>query len=125
MRLADVVWRAQTHDLQAQDRAYRIGQRRFTRVYRFVASGTIEELLYARQVFKQQFANIAQEVRTHRCGWLVGWLAPMALNHTNQASYERRYFNKDELFGLSNLLSDLSKESKTRLLINRTLHRER
>ncbi|KAL9951050.1 hypothetical protein ACROYT_G043643 [Oculina patagonica] len=77
-------------DLQAQDRAYRIGQRRDVRVYRLISSGTIEEMMYLRQVYKQQLANIA-------------------VGGTN----ERRYFTgvegekdrKGELFGLENLFS--------------------
>lgn len=61
-----------SHDLQAQDRAYRIGQTRFTNgnltklrhlliicaVYRLVSVGTIEEITYARQVYKQQMGEI-------------------------------------------------------------------
>jgi transposase len=31
--------------MQAQDRAYRIGQTKFTQVYRFVSVGTVEELV--------------------------------------------------------------------------------
>lgn len=77
-------------DLQAQDRAYRIGQRRDVKVYRLISSGTIEEMIYLRQVYKQQLANIA-------------------VKGTN----ERRYFTgvdgdkerKGELFGLENLFS--------------------
>ncbi|TGZ80672.1 hypothetical protein EX30DRAFT_331845 [Ascodesmis nigricans] len=77
-------------DLQAQDRAYRIGQTRDVEVFRLVSSGTIEEIVYARQIYKQQQANIGYE-----------------------ASTERRYFtgvmdddkNKGELFGLKNLFS--------------------
>jgi superfamily II DNA or RNA helicase len=89
----------QTWDLQAQDRAYRIGQKRYTRVFRFVSSGTLEELLYVRQIYKQQFANIAQE-----------------------ASHERRFFDRDELFGLGHLLADVSDISRTSELIRRTMH---
>ncbi|RMX48555.1 hypothetical protein pdam_00019404 [Pocillopora damicornis] len=77
-------------DLQAQDRAYRIGQRRDVKVYRLISLGTIEEMMYLRQVYKQQ-------------------LASMAVGGTN----ERRYFTgvegdkdkKGELFGLENLFS--------------------
>lgn len=36
-------------------RAYRIGQRRDVRVYRLISSGTIEEMIYLRQVYKQVF----------------------------------------------------------------------
>lgn len=38
------------HDLQAQDRAFRIGQRRDVAVYRLIAAGTLEEMIYTRQV---------------------------------------------------------------------------
>ncbi|PVI02162.1 hypothetical protein DM02DRAFT_560210 [Periconia macrospinosa] len=78
------------YDLQAQDRAYRIGQVRDVEVFRLVSSGTIEEIVYARQIYKQQQANIGYN-----------------------ASHERRYFKgvmdlagkKGELFGLENLLT--------------------
>lgn len=78
------------YDLQAQDRAYRIGQTRDVEVFRLVSSGTIEEVVYARQIYKQQQANIGYT-----------------------ASDERRYFQgvmdtaekKGELFGLENLFS--------------------
>lgn len=79
-----------SQDLQAQDRAYRIGQRRNVEVYRLVSAGTIEEIVYARQIYKQQQANIGYN-----------------------ASTERRYFKgvqqdkdrKGELFGLRNIFS--------------------
>ncbi|KAH3756315.1 snf2 super family [Pelomyxa schiedti] len=75
-------------DLQAQDRAYRIGQDKFTSIYRLVSAGTIEEKIYQRQIYKQQLAGIAVE----------GQSAP-------------RYFDgvagvkgqEGELFGLANL----------------------
>lgn len=59
-------------------------------VYRLVSAGTIEEIVYARQIYKQQQANIGYN-----------------------ASTERRYFKgvqkdkdrKGELFGLSNIFS--------------------
>jgi superfamily II DNA/RNA helicase len=78
------------YDLQAQDRAYRIGQNRDVEVFRLVSSGTIEEIVYARQIYKQQQANIGYT-----------------------ASEERRYFKgvmdqsekKGEIFGLENLFT--------------------
>ena len=78
------------YDLQAQDRAYRIGQTRDVEVFRLVSSGTIEEIVYGRQIYKQQQANIGYT-----------------------ASDERRYFRGvmdesgkvGELFGLANLFS--------------------
>jgi len=46
-------------DLQAMDRAFRIGQKRDVDVYRLVAAGTIEERIYMRQISKQQHSNVA------------------------------------------------------------------
>jgi SNF2 family DNA or RNA helicase len=46
-------------DLQAMDRAFRIGQKRNVDVYRLVAAGTIEERIYMRQISKQQHSNVA------------------------------------------------------------------
>ncbi|XP_046356993.2 DNA excision repair protein ERCC-6-like 2 isoform X1 [Haliotis rufescens] len=48
-----------SHDLQAQDRAYRIGQRKDVNVYRLISVGTIEENIYLRQIYKQQLGNVA------------------------------------------------------------------
>ncbi|GBF92727.1 hypothetical protein Rsub_05096 [Raphidocelis subcapitata] len=76
-----------SQDLQAQDRAYRLGQRRDVHVYRLLATGTVEEHVYRRQIYKQQ--------------------------QTNQVVYgaeEKRHFDgvkgvrNGELFGIVNLL---------------------
>ncbi|KAJ3109129.1 hypothetical protein HK100_003336 [Physocladia obscura] len=93
------------HDLQAQDRAFRIGQSRDVSVYRLIAAGSLEEVIYGRQVYKQQQANIGYN-----------------------ASAERRLFSgvqgdkkkKGELFGLENLLSVYSESDViTKLIINK------
>ena len=47
-------------DIQATERAMRIGQKREVAIYRFVLSETVEEKIYHRQVFKQ---FLAQKVR--------------------------------------------------------------
>ena len=49
------------HDLQAMDRAYRFGQSRDVHVYRLLGAGSIEEIIYARQVYKQQQMKIGYE----------------------------------------------------------------
>ncbi|KZT24961.1 hypothetical protein NEOLEDRAFT_1178730 [Neolentinus lepideus HHB14362 ss-1] len=76
------------HDLQAMDRAYRFGQTRDVSVYRLLGAGSIEELIYARQIYKQQQMRIGYE-----------------------ASVQTRYFEgiqddkarQGELFGLENI----------------------
>jgi SNF2 family DNA or RNA helicase len=97
-------------DLQAQDRAYRIGQRRDVEVYRLIAVGTIEELIYARQVYKQQQADVIYN-----------------------KSHQRRYFKgvmgdkhqHGELFGLTNLLTYHGTNHITRDIFKRTSIAER
>jgi DNA excision repair protein ERCC-6-like 2 len=92
------------YDLQAQDRAYRIGQTRDVEVFRLISSGTIEEIVYARQIYKQQQANIGYT-----------------------ASNERRYFKgiqnrneqKGEIFGLKNLFT-YSDKLTLRDIMNKT-----
>ena len=84
-------------DLQAQDRCFRIGQKKKVCVYRLVSSGSVEELIYNRQIYKQQMGNVA-----------------------TKASLERRYFEgvqgvqgrEGELFGIRNLF----KEHRAKLL---------
>ncbi|KAK0708741.1 P-loop containing nucleoside triphosphate hydrolase protein [Apiosordaria backusii] len=93
------------HDLQAQDRAYRIGQVRDVDVFRLISAGTIEEIVYARQIYKQQQANIGYN-----------------------ASNERRYFKgvqkdssrKGEIFGLNNLFSFHADQVVLREIVNKT-----
>ncbi|KAM4093428.1 hypothetical protein ACB094_06G115400 [Castanea mollissima] len=80
-------------DLQAQDRSFRFGQKRHVVVFRLLAAGSLEELVYSRQVYKQQLSNIAVS-----------------------GKLEKRYFEgvqdckefQGELFGISNLFRDLS-----------------
>ncbi|KUI59043.1 Switch 2 [Cytospora mali] len=94
-----------SYDLQAQDRAYRIGQVRDVEVFRLVSAGTIEEIVYARQIYKQQQANIGYN-----------------------ASNERRYFKgvqqdperKGEIFGLQNLFSFHADQVILRDIVNKT-----
>lgn len=51
--LFDPTWNP-ANDLQAIDRAYRIGQCRDVKVFRLISLGTVEEIMYLRQIYKQQ-----------------------------------------------------------------------
>ncbi|KAF8183787.1 P-loop containing nucleoside triphosphate hydrolase protein [Mycena galopus ATCC 62051] len=76
------------HDLQAMDRAFRFGQTRDVSVIRLLGAGSVEELIYARQIYKQQQMQIGYN-----------------------ASIQTRYFagvqgdksRQGELFGLKNI----------------------
>ncbi|KAK0754625.1 SNF2 family N-terminal domain-containing protein [Schizothecium vesticola] len=93
------------YDQQAQDRAYRIGQVRDVDVFRLISAGTIEETVYARQIYKQQQANIAYT-----------------------ASKERRYFKgvqndktrKGEIFGIENIFSFREDHVMLKDIVNKT-----
>jgi DNA excision repair protein ERCC-6 len=64
--LYDPDWNPST-DLQALERAWRLGQKRDVTVYRLMTSGTIEEKMYHRQIFKQFLSNkILKDPRQRR-----------------------------------------------------------
>ena len=44
-------------DVQARERVWRIGQKQNVTIYRLITSGTIEEKMYHRQIFKMFLAN--------------------------------------------------------------------
>ncbi|XP_010457390.1 PREDICTED: switch 2 [Camelina sativa] len=96
-----------SHDLQAQDRSFRYGQKRHVVVFRLLSAGSLEELVYTRQVYKQQLSNIAVS-----------------------GKMETRYFEgvqdckefQGELFGISNLFRDLSDKLFTSDIVE--LHRD-
>ncbi|XP_077979590.1 DNA excision repair protein ERCC-6-like [Glandiceps talaboti] len=52
----DPDWNPST-DTQARERAWRIGQTKQVTIYRLLTSGTIEEKIYHRQIFKQFLTN--------------------------------------------------------------------
>ncbi|KAL3134837.1 hypothetical protein ABBQ32_007805 [Trebouxia sp. C0010 RCD-2024] len=106
--IVDPSWNP-AHDLQAQDRAFRIGQRRDVGVFRLVSTGTLEEMVYARQIYKQQAANTAIE-----------------------GARERRYFegvkgvpgHEGELWGLANLFKLTAETVATRDIITAAERKE-
>ncbi|XP_034397604.1 DNA excision repair protein ERCC-6-like 2 isoform X2 [Cyclopterus lumpus] len=103
--LFDPTWNP-ANDLQAIDRAYRIGQCRDVTVLRLISLGTVEEVIYLRQVYKQQL----------QCS-VMG------------KESSRRYFeavqghgvHKGELFGINNLFR---LQTKGTCLTRKILERE-
>lgn len=88
----DVGWNPSS-DKQAQDRCYRIGQKKDVKVFRLVSSGTVEEIKYLHQVYKLQleFETLA--------------------NHDSRDTSKRKFRGiagdsdrRGELFGASNLM---------------------
>ncbi|KAF8154005.1 P-loop containing nucleoside triphosphate hydrolase protein [Crassisporium funariophilum] len=92
------------HDLQAMDRAFRFGQTRDVSVYRLLGAGSVEELIYARQIYKQQQMAIGYE-----------------------ASVQTRYFEgiqgdnakKGELFGINNIFKLHEDKLATKMAIEK------
>lgn len=82
------------NDLQATDRAYRFGQTRNVDVYRLIARGSLEEVIYDRQLYKQQLGRIGYE-----------------------ASHERRFFKLGDEKGIERLLELRERDHVTRDLI--------
>ena len=56
--IVDPAWNPAV-DNQSVDRAYRIGQARRLVVYRLITSGTVEEKIYRRQVYKAGLASVS------------------------------------------------------------------
>ncbi|XP_074251700.1 DNA excision repair protein ERCC-6-like 2 isoform X3 [Saimiri boliviensis] len=61
--LFDPTWNP-ANDLQAIDRAYRIGQCRDVKVLRLISLGTVEEIMYLRQVYKQREGQVEAGIMT-------------------------------------------------------------
>ena len=93
-----------SHDLQAQDRVFRIGQQRNVKIYRLITAKSIEDAMYQRQIYKQQISSIAL-----------------------QGSSERRFFTgvagdknrRGELFGVENLLAAFGTQTSTKDIVGR------
>uniref|UniRef100_A0A8D8WWW5 DNA excision repair protein ERCC-6 n=2 Tax=Cacopsylla melanoneura TaxID=428564 RepID=A0A8D8WWW5_9HEMI len=85
----DPDWNPAT-DVQARERAWRIGQEKQVTVYRLITAGTIEEKMYHRQIFKQFLAN-------------------RVLNDPKQ----RRFFKQNDLMELFTLQDQHSESTET------------
>lgn len=116
----DVNWNP-SHDDQAQDRAYRIGQTRDVHVTRLVAQGTLEEQQYTRQIYKAHLTQDTLGGNEKNCDASPGRIFRgvgkcmrliMFLKHYRRPQIiivfftflEKDQNRKGELFGLQNLL---------------------
>eukprot|EP00624_Nannochloropsis_granulata_P000492 evm.model.NODE_11899_length_10434_cov_23.175005.3 len=90
------------------DRSYRLGQLRDVQVYRFVAQGTIEEVCYMRQIYKQQLNSLALEgVTVRRPPSPVAGKRKKKRGRTDSVKFDSVQGIKGEegeLFGVENLL---------------------
>ncbi|KXS20289.1 hypothetical protein M427DRAFT_52512 [Gonapodya prolifera JEL478] len=85
----DPDWNPST-DVQARERAWRLGQKREVTIYRLMTSGTIEEKIYHRQIFKQFLTNkILKDPK------------------------QRRFFKANDLHDLFSLSSGTEKRTET------------
>jgi hypothetical protein len=87
------VMEANVCSFRVQDRAYRIGQQKNVKVFRLITRGTIEELKYLRQVYKQQLTNATiPDVQSD----------PGSARLFDGVAKDK--FRRGELFGIANLL---------------------
>lgn len=89
-------------DMQAQDRAYRIGQQEVVHVYRLIAKNSIEEVIYMRQLYKQQLYKLLNHKKAFKRGKFDG-----VEGHNKELH--------GELFGVHNLFL-YHADSKTSIL---------
>lgn len=85
----DPDWNPST-DVQARERAWRLGQTRPVTIYRLISTGTIEEKIYHRQIFKQ-----------------------FLINRVLRDPRQRRLFKSNNLHELFTLESDASRYTET------------
>ncbi|XP_056274566.1 DNA excision repair protein ERCC-6-like 2 isoform X2 [Pseudoliparis swirei] len=103
--LFDPTWNP-ANDLQAIDRAYRIGQCRDVTVLRLISLGTVEEVIYLRQVYKQQLQCSVMDKESSRRYF---------------EAVQGRGVHKGELFGINNLFR---LQTKGTCLTRKILERE-
>eukprot|EP00054_Salpingoeca_dolichothecata_P025480 m.178669 g.178669 ORF g.178669 m.178669 type:complete len:1122 (-) comp25371_c0_seq1:29-3394(-) len=97
----DPDWNPST-DMQARERAWRIGQTKPVTIYRLLTAGTIEEKIYHRQVFKQLLSN-------------------KVLKDPKQ----RRFFKSNDLYELFTLGNSKNSSTETGALFGRSVETQR
>lgn len=104
-----------SNDLQARERAWRLGQKREVTIYRLMAAGTIEEKIFHRQVFKTILSNKVLKDATLRSSFHLKDLHDLfALN-----LYEEGKTETGELFKVSEAKSNSPSGPKEMILPGR------
>ncbi len=117
----DPDWNPST-DLQARERAWRIGQKRQVTIYRLLTTGSIEEKIYHRFVLTR-FRSLERWAREH-CTHCLTTLAQYVIyvfcrqifkqfltNRVLKDPKQRRFFKSNDLFELFTLGDDDRKRS--------------
>ncbi|KAL4804008.1 SNF2 family N-terminal domain-containing protein [Aspergillus unguis] len=91
----DPDWNPST-DVQARERAWRLGQKRDVTIYRLMTAGTIEEKIYHRQIFKQFLTNkILKDPKQRQTFQLSDLHDLFALGEENQGPTETSQIFKE------------------------------
>ncbi|RAH50952.1 DNA-dependent ATPase RAD26 [Aspergillus brunneoviolaceus CBS 621.78] len=91
----DPDWNPST-DMQARERAWRLGQKRDVTIYRLMTAGTIEEKIYHRQIFKQFLTNKILKDPNQRQTFQMSDLHDLfSLGEDNQGATETSKIFKD------------------------------
>ncbi|RAL11995.1 DNA-dependent ATPase RAD26 [Aspergillus homomorphus CBS 101889] len=98
----DPDWNPST-DMQARERAWRLGQKRDVTIYRLMTAGTIEEKIYHRQIFKQFLTNKILKDPNQRQTFQMSDLHDLfSLGEDNQGATETSKIFKDTAMTFKN-----------------------
>ncbi|KAK7431815.1 DNA repair protein rhp26 [Neonectria magnoliae] len=102
----DPDWNPST-DLQARERAWRLGQKKPVKIYRLMTEGTIEEKIYHRQIFKQFMTNKVLKDPKQRSSYDLSDLYDLfSFNPTGEAGAQRSEVFKGAEVNLGNTAAD-------------------
>jgi SNF2 family DNA or RNA helicase len=96
--LFDTNWNP-SWDMQAQDRAYRYGNDQKVSVYRMISRGTVEEIVYMRQLYKINLQHVALSVTEKKIRKADGFE-----EYTMFEGVDGDSSCRGELFGMENIL---------------------
>ncbi|KAI0165925.1 putative DNA repair and recombination protein RAD26 [Xylariaceae sp. FL1272] len=105
----DPDWNPST-DVQARERAWRLGQKKDVTIFRLMTAGTIEEKIYHRQIFKQFLSNKVLKDPKHRTTFNLNDLHDLfTLGSSDEATTETgRLFKETEVNFSKSAEADMS-----------------